>query len=148
MPTLTERIETDYKQALKAGQRLRVDTLRLIKAAMQRVAMERRKDTLDDPEIVQVLANQVKQRRETLESAQKSGRMDVVNQTNEELAIVESYLPPRLSPDAVKPLIEEAFKAVGPNQGQIMKHVMGRVQGQVDGQVVARLVAERLKAGA
>ena len=148
MATLTERIEADYKTAFKAGERRRVDTLRLIKAAMQRVSIEKRKQTLDDAEIVQVLNQQAKQRRETLEAAKKGGRQDVLDQSAEELAILNSYLPQPLSPEALKQLVEEAVQAVGANQGQIMKYVMQKAAGAADGKVVSQLVAERLKPGA
>jgi uncharacterized protein YqeY len=145
MPTLSERLESDYKTAMKAGERRRIDTLRLVKAAMQRVAIEQRKDALDDKDVLQVLAHQAKQRRETLESAKQGGRADIAAQAQEELAIVESYLPQQLSSDAVKRLIEEAVQAVGANQGQMMKYVMGKAAGAADGKLVSQLVGERLK---
>lgn len=147
MATLTERIETDYKAAMKAGERLRVDTLRLIKAEVQRVAMAKRKETLEDQEIVQVLSQQAKQRQETIESAKKSNRQDVLDQTTQELAIVTSYLPPQLSTDVLKQLVDEAIQAVGAHQGQVMKYVMGKAAGAADGKIVSRLVGERLAQG-
>ena len=145
MATLVERIESDYKTALKAREQLRVDTLRLIKAGIQRVAIDKRKDTLDDQEITQVLNQQVKQRRETIESAKQTNRQDVLRQATQELEILQSYLPAQLSPDAVKQLIEEAVKAVGMNQGHIMKHVMSKTAGAADGKMVSQLVSDRLK---
>ena len=145
MATLIERLEADYKTALKAGERLRVDTLRLLKAGIQRVAIEKRKETLEDQEIIQVLAQQAKQRRETIESAKGADRQDVLTQATQELAIVNSYLPQQLSQEAVQGLIEEAIRSVGPNQGQIMKYVMGKASGSADGKLVSQLVTERLK---
>jgi uncharacterized protein YqeY len=145
MPTLSERFEADYKTALKAGERLRVATLRMLKAAMERVASEKRKDTLDDAEIIPVLNQQAKQRRETAEAAKKAGRQDILSSTEAELAILASYLPQALSPDAIKQFINEAVAAVGTNQGQIMKFVMGKAAGAADGKIVSQLVAERLK---
>ena len=147
MATLTTRLEDDYKIALKAGERLRVDTLRLIKAAIQRVAIDKRKDALDDAEILQVLAQQAKQRRETMESAKNTSRQDIFTQATQELALLNSYLPQQLSTEAVKQLIEDAVAAVGTNQGQIMKHVMGKAAGTADGKLVSQLVGERLKKG-
>lgn len=146
MPTLTERLDAEYKTALKAGQRLRVDTIRMIKASIQRVAMDKRKDSLTDPEVVQIVSQQAKQRHETLTAAEKAGRQDMVDQTKAELALLQEYLPAQLAPEAVKALIEEAIKEVGPNQGQIMKTVMAKVAGAADGKVISQLVAERLKA--
>lgn len=147
MATLTERLETDYKTAMKAGERLRVDTLRLMKAGIQRVAMEKRKEALEDQEIVQVLSQQAKQRQETIESAKKSHRQDVLDQTTQELAILQSYLPAQLSTDVLKQLVDEAIQTVGAHQGQIMKYVMGKAAGAADGKLVSRLVGERLAQG-
>ena len=147
MPTLTERVEADYKVALKAGERLRVDTLRLLKAAIQRVAIDKRKDTLDDQEVVQVLSQQAKQRRETIEAVKQTSRQDVLTQATQELAILNSYLPEPLSAQTVAQLIEEAIQSVGANQGQIMKYVMSKAAGAADGKQVSQLVGERLKKG-
>lgn len=148
MATILERIEADYKAALKAGQRVRVDTFRLVKAGVQRAAIDKRKDTLDDAEVLQVISQQVKQRKETLEAAKNSGRQDVLTQTSEELALLSSYLPQQLSTEAIKGLIDEAITASGANQGAIMKYVMAKAAGAADGKTVSALVAERLKAGA
>ena len=146
MATLSERFDADYKMALKAGDRLRVDTLRMLKAAMQRVAMDKRKDALDDAEITPVLNQQVKQRRETIEAAQKAGRQDVATAATAELNILTAYLPQQLSPETLKQYIEEAIASVGPQQGPIMKFVMAKAAGAADGKLVSQLVGERLKA--
>mgnify|MGYP001587168397 CR=1 FL=1 len=140
-----ERFESDYKAAMKAGERLRIDTIRLLKAGVQRVAIEKRKETLEDQEVIQVLSQQAKQRQETIESAKQSNRQDVLAQATEELKILRSYLPAPLSQEAMQQLIEDAIKTVGANQGQIMKHVMSKAAGTVEGKVVGQLVAERLK---
>ncbi len=147
MATLSERLESDYKTALKAGDRLRVDTLRLVKAGLQRAAIDKRKDALDEPEIIQVLAQQAKQRRETIDSAKQTSRQDVLTQATQELAILNAYLPQQLSPEALKQLVDEAVAAVGPQQGAIMKYVMGKAAGAADGKMVSQLVGERLKRG-
>ena len=146
MATLSERLDADYKTAMKAGQRVRIDTIRLVKAAMQRAAIDKRKDALDDAETIQVISQQVKQRRETIDSAKQTNRPDVLAQATEELALLTAYLPQQLSPEALKQLVEEAVTAVGTNQGQIMKYVMGKAAGAADGKMVSQLVGERLKA--
>ena len=147
MATLTERLEADYKAAMKAGERLRIDTIRLMKAGVQRMAIEKRKEQLEDHEVLQVLSQQAKQRQETIESAQKANRQDVLTQATQELAVLKSYLPQPLSQEALQGLVEEAITAVGPNQGQIMKYVMGKAAGAADGKLVSQLVVERLKKG-
>jgi uncharacterized protein YqeY len=147
MPTLLERLEADYKLALKAGQRRRVDALRLMKADAQRVAIEKRKERLDDQELLQVLSKQAKQRRETIEAAKLANRQDVLDQATEELAILNSYLPQQLSDAALKQLIEEAIRSAGAEatQGQVMKYVMAKAAGSADGKLVSQLVGARLK---
>ena len=144
MATLTERLEADYKTAMKAGDRLRVDALRLIKAGIQRVAIEKRQPQLDDQGVAQVIAQQAKQRRETIESAKSAGRQDILTQSEAELALLTAYLPQQLSEEALRKLVDEAVSAAGPNQGPIMKYVMSKAAGAAEGKVVSRLVAERL----
>ena len=148
MSTLTERLEADYKTAMKAQDRLRIDTIRMVKAAIQRVAIDKRTDVLSDPDVITVLNQQAKQRRETLEAGQKNGREDIASQASAELKILAGYLPQALSPDALKRFIEDALQEVGPNQGQIMKAVMSKAAGAADGKTVSQLVSERLKKGA
>ena len=148
MATLRERIEADYTAAMKARERLRIDTLRLVKAGIQRAALEKRKDALDDKAVIQVIAQQAKQRRETIESAKQGNRQDVLTQATDELALLTSYLPQPLSEDALKQLVEEAVAEAGPNQGAIMKYVMGKAGGAADGKTVSQLVSARLKSRA
>ncbi len=147
MATLQERMEVDYKTAMKTGDRLRVDALRLIKAEIQKVAIEKHAEQLADPDVVQLLSRQAKQRQETIDAATKAHRQDIIDQTTKELAIVRAYLPQALSSEALKQLINEAINTVGPHQGQIMKAVMAKAAGAADGNVVSQLVAERLKQG-
>ena len=146
MGQLAARLEQDYKIAFKAQERLRIDTLRLIKAALQKVQIDKHKDVLDDPEVVQVLSQQAKQRQETIDAAAKSSRAEILAQAQQELAIITAYLPARLSDEAIGALVDEAIKAVGANQGQIMKHVMSKASGSVDGKQVSQIVAQRLSA--
>ncbi len=147
MATLSERFEADYRTALKGGDRLRVDTLRMVKAAMQRVAIDKRKDVLEDADVIPVLNQQAKQRKETIEAAQKAGRQDILSGAKAELDFLSTYLPQQLSPQTLKQFIDEAIASVGPQQGPIMKFVMGKAAGAADGKLVSQLVAERLKQG-
>ena len=145
MATLRERLETDYKDAMRSQQRVRIDTLRLIKAAMQRVAIDKRKETLEDQDIIPVLTQQAKQRQETIDAAKQSNRQDILAQSVQELEIITAYLPKALAPEAVNTIIEEAINTVGPNHGQVMKYVMSKAPGAVDGKLVSQLVSQRLK---
>ena len=144
MSTLKERIEADYKTAFKAGERLKVDVLRLIKADLQRVEIDKRA-ALADQDVVQVVSKQTKQRQETIDAARKGGRADVAAQTEQELAILKTYLPSAMSTEQLTALIDEAVNTVGTNQGLVMKHVMGKAAGAADGKIVSQLVGARLK---
>ena len=146
MPLL-EQLDADYKSAMKSGNRIRIDTIRMVKAAIQKTAIEKRKDRLDDAEIIPVLSQQAKQRHETIESAKHSNRQDVITQASEELAVLQSYLPKQLSSEEILRLIDEAIQSVGTNQGQIMKYVMAKAAGATDGNVVSQLVVQRIKPG-
>lgn len=147
MPTLHERIDADYIAAMKARAQQRVGTLRLIKADIQRVGIEKRSSSLDDKEVTQVLNKQAKQCKETIDAAKKANRQDVLTQATEELAIITNYLPEPLSEDAITQLVDEAFQAAGAEatQGQIMKYVMAKAAGAADGKIVSQLVGARLK---
>ena len=144
MSTLKERIEADYKTAFKSGERLKVDVLRLIKADLQRVEIDKR-TALADQDVIQVVSKQTKQRQETIDAAKKGGRADVAAQTEQELAILKTYLPAAMSTEQLTALIDEAVKTVGTNQGLVMKHVMGKAAGAADGKIVSQLVGARLK---
>ena len=147
MATLSERLETDYKTAMKAGERSRVGVLRLLKAGIAKTAIDKRKPALEDPEALEVIAHHAKQCRETIDAATRANRNDILDQATAELKIVTAYLPPPLSEDDLKQLIEEAIGTVGAQQGPVMKHVLGKTKGLAEGGVVNRLVAERLKRG-
>ena len=145
MAALWDRIEADYKTAFKAGERMRVDTIRLLKAGIQRAAIDKRKEALDDGEIIQIIAQQAKQRRETMEAAKQNNREDVLAQATAELALLNTYLPAPLSEEAIASLVDEAVAAVGASQGPVMKYVMVKAAGAADGKRVSQLVAKRLK---
>jgi len=145
--TLQERLHQDYVTAFKAKDQRRVDTLRLIKASIQRVAIEKRTEALGDADVMQILSQHAKQRRETMEAAKRGNRQDVLAQASAELDVITAYLPTQLSTDELKRLIDEAITAAGAgaNQGAIMKSVMGKAAGAADGKTVSQLVTERLK---
>ena len=145
MNTLKERIDAEYKTAFKAGERLKIDVLRLIKADVQRVEIDKKSDAVADADLVQILNRQAKQRQEMIDAATKGGRAEMAAQAEQELTIIKSYLPKSLSTEELTALINEAVTAVGTNQGLVMKHVMGKAAGAADGKLVSQLVSARLK---
>jgi len=91
--TLAERVDADLVAAMKAGDAVRVSTLRMLKADLVNAAIAQRQATLDDPQALEVLRRQIKQRRESVEAFKKGNRSDLVDQESKELAILERYLP-------------------------------------------------------
>lgn len=130
------RFETDLKAALKAGEKKRISTLRLLLAALKNEKIQAQRD-LTDEEVEAVLRRAAKQRREAIEQYARGGRDDLVAGEREELAIVEGYLPKGLTESeletAVKSIIAEKGFASGKDVGLVMKELMVRHRGRVDG---------------
>jgi uncharacterized protein YqeY len=145
---MRDRIESDLKQALKAGEKRRVATLRLLLAAFQNERIQAGRD-LSDEESEAVLRRAVKQRREAIEQYAKGGRDDLARGEAEEVAIIEAYLPAGLSDAEVEDAIREIIRAKGysaaRDAGLVMKELMAAHRGRVDGKR-AQEIARRLLA--
>lgn len=146
---LTERIDHDLIAAQKAREARRVSTLRMLKAGLMNLAIEKRQPSLDDGDVTALLQRQVKQRRESIAAYQQGGRQDLVQQEQEELAILEQYLPKQLDDGELRQTIKQHITAVGAqgmaDMGKVMKAVMAAVQGRADGSKVSALVKECLQ---
>lgn len=145
MAQILDRLFEDMKKAMKAGERERVNTLRLLINAIKQEALDR--DLNEDDEIA-ILQRALKQRRESIEEYQKAGRQDLVESETWELEIIKEYLPRPLNEEELRKIIEEAIQTTGASSlkdmGVVMKEVMPRVKGRADGQTVSRLVKEIL----
>jgi len=149
--SLQDRLSEDLKLAMKAKDQLRMDVIRMIKAAVLNKGFELKK-SLDDVELSRVMTTLVKQRREAVEEYQKAKRDDLAGKELKEIAIIEAYLPKPLSPEelthVVEAVIREAGAATLRDMGNVMKAVMARLAGQaVDGKQVSELVRSRLSKG-
>ena len=147
--SLHERLSEDLKLAMKARDQLRMDALRMIKAALQNKEIELKKD-LEEAEMSRVLIGLVKQRKEAAEQYQKGKREDLADKELKEVTIIESYLPKSLSPEEVLKIVESAVQETGAtamkDMGKVMKVVMAKLAGQaVDGKVLSDLVRSKLQ---
>ena len=151
--SLRDTILKDVTDAMKSGDKVRVGTLRLVKAEIQNREVDVRAEKgadyrLGDDEVTAVLTRAAKQRRESVESFRAGGREDLAVREEQELAIVEAYLPRQLSEDDVRELIAAAIAETGATSprdiGAVMKVLMPQVKGRADGKSVNRLVKERL----
>lgn len=145
--SLCERWQTDLKQAMKQGDKLRLATLRLLLAAVKNRQIAKG-GALDDTEALEVVQLGTKQRREAIALARQYGREDIAQQEEGELAILEGYLPVQLSTEDLLHHIDAVIQELGAisdkDLGRIMRALMPTVKGRVDGTVVNRLVRERL----
>jgi uncharacterized protein YqeY len=146
--SLQDRLANDLKTAMKAKDQLRMDVIRMIKAALLNKEIELKKN-LDDAEMSKVMTTLVKQRRESIEQYQKAKRDDLAAKEIKEIAIIEGYLPKAASPEDIANAVEAAIKETGASSmkdmGNVMKAVMARLTGQtVDGRLVSDLVKSKL----
>ncbi|TKS63875.1 MAG: aspartyl-tRNA amidotransferase subunit B [Nitrospira sp.] len=147
--SLHDRLTEDLKLAMKARDQLRMDVIRMIKAAVMNKELELKKD-LDDAEMSRVMTTMIKQRRESVEQFEKGNRAELAAKERQEIAILESYLPQALSPEQLASVVDAAIQEIGAcslkEMGAVMKAVMVRVAGQtVDGKQVSELVRAKLQ---
>ncbi len=150
---LKEKIAEDLKSAMKAGNKIRLETLRTLRAALQEKEIELRgggKAVSPDDELA-VLTTAAKKRRESIELFEKGGRKDLVEQEKEELSIIHEYLPQQMSEKEIEMAIAELVTqlgATGPADfGKVMPQAMRQLKGKADGRLVQELVRKRLGAG-
>jgi uncharacterized protein YqeY len=136
---MRERINNDLKTAMKAGEKLRVGTLRLVNSAIKSADIDARpsgKDKISDADILSVLTKMIKQRRDSVEQYQAGGRQDLADQELAEIAIIEGYLPKQMSEAETKAAIAATIKEVGAasvkDMGKVMAALKERYAGQMD----------------
>lgn len=147
--SLRDRLTDDLKLAMKSRDQLRIDVIRMIKAAVLNKEVEIKKD-LDDAEMSRVMTTLIKQRMEAAEQFEKGHRDDLAAKERREIHIIEAYLPPALSDEEIQKTIETVMREAGSpsikDLGGIMKTVMARFAGHtVDGKRVSDLVRARLQ---
>jgi uncharacterized protein YqeY len=143
------RIEEDLKQALKAGEKRRVATLRLLVSALKNERIQAQRD-LTGEEVEAGIRRAVKQRRESIEQYRRGGREDMAAAEEEELRILEAYLPQGLSEaeleEAIRGIIAEKGFSSSRDAGLVMKELMARHKGRVDGKRAQELARSLLSA--
>jgi uncharacterized protein YqeY len=147
--SLHDRLAEDLKQAMKAKDQLRMDVIRMIKAAVTNKELELKKH-LDDAEMTRVMTSLIKQRKEAAEQYEKARREDLAGKELEEIAIIQGYLPRALTAEEVSQIVDAVVQETGAtslkDMGTVMKTVMARLAGQaVDGKLISDLVRSRLR---
>jgi hypothetical protein len=146
--SLSERIQKDLVDAMRAKDELRLSVLRGMKAAIKHKEVEEIR-MLDEAESIQILQTLVKQRKESIEQFSKGNRPELADKETKELAILESYLPASASKDEMNAAIDKAIAETGANSmkqmGAVVKSAKSSLEGKsVDGKILSDLVREHL----
>jgi uncharacterized protein YqeY len=143
--SLKARITADMKSAMKAGEKDRLKTVRLILADIQRSEVDSRRE-LDDIAVLAIIEKAVKQRRDSIEQFLKGGRKDLSDIEEAELEIIQTYLPEQLSEDELVALIDEIIAATGAENIRDMGKVMGAIKSKAAGKADMGTVGAMVKA--
>ncbi|GAA0457512.1 GatB/YqeY domain-containing protein [Alkalibacillus silvisoli] len=146
---LLDRLNEDMKQAMKNKEKDKLTVIRGIKSSLQNEAIKKKDEELTEEEELQVLTREVKQRKDSLQEFKEASREDLVDKTEQELALIETYLPEQLSDEDLRQVIEETIQEIGVTSkqdiGQVMSAVMPKVKGKTDGSKVNQLVMQQLQ---
>jgi len=141
--SLKEKLLNDLKDAMKARDTVRTDTIQVIRSAILQVEKDK-KVTLGDDEIAEILARELKSRKEALADIEKGGRADAKEKAEREIEIILEYMPKQLSRDELENIVKEAIAETGAlslkDMGKVMKAVMPKVKGRADGSLVNEIV--------
>ena len=144
---MRNKIYEDLVAAMKQQDKEKLSVLRMVKGAIQLEEINL-KHELNDEETINVLAKQIKIRRESIEEFKKGNREDLVASTNKEIEILNEYMPEQLSDDEVSKIIDEAFNTVNPtsqkDMGKIMGFVTPKLKGRTDMSKVSQIIKGRL----
>ncbi len=145
--SLRDRIQTDVTAAMRSGDSLRRDVLRMAQNAAYTVEKRERRE-LGDDDLTVILTREVKTRRESIEAFRKGGREDLAAKEEAEIAILAEYLPEQLDDAAIEALVGQAVAATGASSARDLGKVMGwlspKTRGRADGRRVSELVAQAL----
>ena len=144
---MREKILEDLKQAMKDQNKELLAVIRMVKGAIQMEELNTKKELSDD-EVISIISKQIKTRKESIAEFQKGGRDDLVAKTNDEIAILEKYMPQQLSDDEVLDIINLAFETIKPNSikdmGRLMTEVRPKLNGRYDMSKVSQIIKEKL----
>ena len=144
---LKEKLLQDFKEAMKEKNELKKNTIMMVRAAILQIEKDTQKE-LNDDAILEILAKEIKKRKDSLEDIEKSGREDLIKQVNEEMAIIKAYLPKELSLEELEKIIEEVIAETGAtsmkDMGKVMQAAKAKTAGRADNKVINEIVKEKL----
>ncbi|OOL80842.1 hypothetical protein BWX42_02810 [Dolosigranulum pigrum] len=145
--SVLDQLNQDMKAAMKAKDKAKLKTIRMLKASLQNEKLAKQ-DDLTEQEELDILAREKKQRLDSLQEFKQAGRDDLVDEVEEELTIVAEYLPEPLSDNEVKEIVQSVIDSVNASgmqdMGKVMGAVMPKVKGRADGNFVSEVVKAKL----
>jgi hypothetical protein len=145
--SLEEVIFNDMKKALKGNEKLKLSTLRLIRAAVKNAEISK-KDKLTEDEVIGIVANNLKKLEESLDIFTKAQRPELADKAKKEIEIVKKYLPEQLSEEEVEKIVKATIIKFGfkdlQDIGPAMKEIMPQLKGKADGKIVNKMVRNLL----
>jgi hypothetical protein len=146
--TLKDRLLSDMRTAMKERASFKKSVISMVRAAVLQIEKDK-KTQLNDQGVIEVIAKEVKSRKEAIEMFRQGGRQDLIDKNEKEIEILSEYLPPQLSEAEIKEIIEDAVNKTGAaglkDMGRVMGAVMPKVKGRAEGSIVNRLVKELLQ---
>jgi uncharacterized protein len=148
--SLTQRIDEDLKEAMRAKDATKVSVLRLLKSALKYAAIEKAgaEAELSDAEAAQVIRKQAKQRQDSIESFEKGGRAELAAKEKDELTILQSYLPQSMTAEEIAKVVRETIAEIGATSkaqmGAVMKALQPKAAGRADGKILSQEVQKQL----
>lgn len=149
MVNTLDQIKIDLKEAMQAKDTLRLSVLRMLISAIRNKEISLRKGedvVLSDEQVLEVLASEVKKRKDSIQSYQEGGRKDLADTEKSEIEIIAKYLPAQMSEIELEKIVEEVISSLGEgaNFGAVMGAVMAKVKGKTEGNAVSAMVKKKL----
>ena len=142
-----EKLTSDMKDAMKAGEKERLSTIRLLRGQIKDAAIDKRDDLSEEEEIA-ILSNAAKKRRESIKIYSEAGRDDLAGKEQRELDVIQSYLPQQLSSKEIARIVDEAIDETGAQSmkdiGRLMGVIMPKVKGRADGKQINEMIRQKL----
>jgi uncharacterized protein YqeY len=146
--SLHEKIQQELKAAMMAKDADRLSTLRLLKSAMGYAQIEKKTESLPDPEIIALVQKEVKKRRDSVEQYRNGGRPELAEREEQEIGVLEAFLPKPLAPEDLEQLVKDTIQETGAtskkDMGQVIKAVQAKAAGRAEGKAISTLVGKLL----
>ncbi|WP_078413818.1 GatB/YqeY domain-containing protein [Priestia abyssalis] len=145
--SLLERLNDDMKQAMKNKEKEKLSVIRMVKASLQNEAIKLGRELTEEDELT-IISRELKQRKDSLHEFEQAGRQDLVDKIQNELAVLEIYMPKQLTEEELTEIVKEAIAEVQASSkadmGKVMAVIMPKVKGKADGSLVNKLVLQNL----